>query len=78
VIEKLVGANGFEPSTSWSRIRVRKTLNCFVGVAYGKNQEIPALSDVPKLSRKGWTTYLGIPWPFRSYVPTTLESLKIS
>jgi hypothetical protein len=73
----VVGANGFEPSTSWSRIRVRKTLNCFVGVAYGKSQGIFRSLRCPEVVPKNWTTYLGILWPFRSLVPTALESLKI-
>ena len=36
-----------EPLTSWSRIRIRKTLKCLVGVPYGKNQEIVCCFDDP-------------------------------
>jgi hypothetical protein len=32
-LKELVGANGFEPSTSWSRTGVTKTLNALSGVA---------------------------------------------
>ena len=32
--EKVVGAKGFEPSTSWSRNRVAKILKALSGVAY--------------------------------------------
>ena len=47
----VVGANGFEPSTSWSRIRDWKILYALSDVAYRQASEISALSNVPKLYR---------------------------
>src|SRR5260370_28654235 len=38
---KLVGANGFEPSTSWSRTRHLNPINALYGVAYGTRSVIP-------------------------------------
>jgi hypothetical protein len=35
ILREMVGAKGFEPSTSWSRNSISKTLKAFPGVAYG-------------------------------------------
>jgi hypothetical protein len=48
----VVGAKGFEPSTSWSRTRTTKQTNALFGAAYTKPSKIFALSIVPKLYRK--------------------------
>ncbi len=47
--EKVVGAKGFEPSTSWSRNRVAKILKALSGVAYVNDKASFSLSVVPKL-----------------------------
>src|SRR6267143_3738856 len=47
--KRLVGANGFEPSTSWSRTRHLNPINALFGVAYGTRSVIPPLSVVPNL-----------------------------
>src|SRR5258708_32929837 len=52
--KRLVGVNGFEPSTSWSRTRHLNPINALSGVAYGTRSAIPPLLVVPKL-------YLSIP-----------------
>src|SRR5229473_1309394 len=46
---KLVGANGFEPSTSWSRTRQLNPINALYGVAYGTRSVISPLLVVPNL-----------------------------
>src|SRR5229473_534667 len=46
---KMVGANGFEPSTSWSRTRHLNPINALFGVAYGTRSVISPLSVVPNL-----------------------------
>src|SRR6266853_6384758 len=48
-IKRLVGANGFEPSTSWSRTRHLNPINALFGVAYGTRSVISPLSVVPNL-----------------------------
>ena len=45
----MVGAKGFEPSTSWSRNRVAKILKALSGVAYETERADFSLSVVPKL-----------------------------
>src|SRR6266568_2880401 len=47
--KRLVGANGFEPSTSWSRTRHLNPINALSGVAYGTRSVISPLSVVPTL-----------------------------
>jgi hypothetical protein len=47
--DKMVGANGFEPSTSWSRTRVTKILNALSGVACGFQSLISPLLVVRNL-----------------------------
>jgi hypothetical protein len=43
--EEVVGAKGFEPSTSWSRTRNLNPINALFGVAYGtRNRYSPPLS----------------------------------
>jgi hypothetical protein len=46
---KVVGAKGFEPSTSWSRTRHLNPINALSGVAYGTRSVISPLLVVPKL-----------------------------
>src|SRR6266481_8351851 len=46
---KVVGAKGFEPSTSWSRTRHLNPINALFGVAYGIRSVISPLSVVPNL-----------------------------
>src|SRR5260370_25357113 len=55
VLKELVGANGFEPSTSWSRTRHLNPINALFGVAYGTRSVISPLSIVPKLYLDSWT-----------------------
>ena len=45
----VVGANGFEPSTSWSRTRHLNPINALFGVAYGTRSVISPLLVVPNL-----------------------------
>jgi len=45
----MVGANGFEPSTSWSRNRLTKILKALSGVAYETERANFSLSVVRKL-----------------------------
>jgi hypothetical protein len=45
----MVGAKGFEPSTSWSRSSVPNILKAFSGVAYLNRKASFPLSVVPKL-----------------------------
>jgi hypothetical protein len=45
----MVAANGFEPSTSWSRNRASKILKALSGVAYETEEPDFLLSVVPKL-----------------------------
>ena len=45
----MVGANGFEPSTSWSRTRHLNPINALFGVAYGTRSAISPLLVVPNL-----------------------------
>ena len=45
----MVGANGFEPSTSWSRNRQLNPINALSGVAYGTRAVISPLLVVPNL-----------------------------
>ncbi len=47
--EKMVGAKGFEPSTSWSRTRHLNPINALSGAAYGTRSVISPLLVVPKL-----------------------------
>jgi hypothetical protein len=46
----MVGAKGFEPSTSWSRTKYLDPINALSGVAYGTRSVISPLSVVRKLS----------------------------
>src|SRR5258707_7760837 len=48
-IKRLVGANGFEPSTSWSRTKHLNPINALSGVAYGTRSLISPLLVVPNL-----------------------------
>jgi len=48
--KRLVGANGFEPSTSWSRTRVPNILSALSVVAYGTESLVCPLLVVPNLS----------------------------
>jgi hypothetical protein len=45
----VVGAKGFEPSTSWSRNSISKILKALSGVAYETKEADFPLSVVPKL-----------------------------
>jgi len=45
----MVGAKGFEPSTSWSRNSISKVLKALSGVAYETNEATFLLSVVPYL-----------------------------
>src|SRR6266481_5361169 len=53
VLKEMVGANGFEPSTSWSRTRHLNPINALFGVAYGTRSVISPLSVVPNLYLAG-------------------------
>ena len=46
----LVGAKGFEPSTSWSRTKYLNPINAVSGVAYGARNVISPLLVVRNLS----------------------------
>ena len=46
---KVVGAKGFEPSTSWSRTKYLSPINALSGVAYGTRNTIPPLFVVRNL-----------------------------
>src|SRR6266487_1679159 len=48
-LKEVVGANGFEPSTSWSRTRCLNPINALFGVAYGTRSLISPLLVVPNL-----------------------------
>jgi hypothetical protein len=50
----MVGAKGFEPSTSWSRSSVPKILRALSGVAYETERADFPLSVVPKLYLDFW------------------------
>src|SRR6266853_899629 len=81
--KRLVGANGFEPSTSWSRTRHLNPINALSGVAYGTRSVISPLSVVPNLylpfaympspipRQVGWNLFART-IPFASAVPRTL------
>jgi hypothetical protein len=45
----VVGANGFEPSTSWSRTNQVNPVTLYFGVAYGTRGVISLLLVVPNL-----------------------------
>jgi len=45
----MIGANGFGPSTSWSRTRHLNPINALYGVAYGTRSVISLLLVVPNL-----------------------------
>src|SRR5229473_8688739 len=49
ILKDWSGANGFEPSTSWSRTRHLNPINALFGVAYGTRSVISSLSVVPNL-----------------------------
>src|SRR5229473_7306116 len=49
ILKDWSGANGFEPSTSWSRTRHLNPINALFGVAYGTRSVISPLSLVPNL-----------------------------
>ena len=49
VLKEVVGAKGFEPSTSWSRTRHLNPINALFGVAYGTRSVISPLLVVPNL-----------------------------
>jgi len=50
----MVGAKGFEPSTSWSRTRHLNPINALSGVAYGTRSVISPLLVVPNLYLLQW------------------------
>jgi hypothetical protein len=50
IFEKMVGAKGFEPSTSWSRTKDLNPINALSGVAYGTRTVISPLLVVRNLS----------------------------
>ena len=58
-LKEVVGANGFEPSTSWSRTRCLNPINALFGVAYGTRSLISPLLVVPNL-------YLDLEWIAKS------------
>jgi hypothetical protein len=49
-LKELVGAKGFEPSTSWSRTKYPNPINALFGVAYGTRNVVSPLLVVRKLS----------------------------
>jgi len=55
ILKELVGAKGFEPSTSWSRARVAKILDALSGVASGPRPDFLPLLIVCRLS-VNWVT----------------------
>src|SRR5712664_2760504 len=59
VLQEVVGANGFEPSTSWSRTRHLNPINALFGVAYGTRSVISPLLVVPNLYLVGEVTPCG-------------------
>jgi hypothetical protein len=48
-LKEMVGAKGFEPSTSWSRTRYLNPINALSGVAYGTRSVIFPLLVVRNL-----------------------------
>jgi hypothetical protein len=48
-VKQMVGAKGFEPSTSWSRTMSSNSINAFSRVAYGTRSIISALLVAPNL-----------------------------
>jgi hypothetical protein len=46
----MVGAKGFEPSTSWSRTKYLNPINALFGVAYGTRSVVSPFLVVRKLS----------------------------
>jgi len=56
---EVVGAKGFEPSTSWSRNSVPKILKALSGVAYETEKADFPLSVVPKLYPLRWDWHRG-------------------
>src|SRR5712671_1610089 len=66
---ELVGAKGFEPSTSWSRTKYLNPINALSGVAYGIGSVISPLLIVRNL-------YLGLR-PVRLGSSTTREMLSV-
>jgi hypothetical protein len=48
-LKGMVGAKGFEPSTSWSRTIKPNSINASSGVAYGTRKVISPLLVVPNL-----------------------------
>src|SRR6266853_5801337 len=73
--KRLVGANGFEPSTSWSRTRHLNPINALSGVAYGPRSVISPLLVVPNLylARHSAIQTLGRP---DSESPSTVRMLS--
>jgi hypothetical protein len=53
----MVGANGFEPSTSWSRTNHVNPITLYLGVAYGTRSVISPPLVVPNLylHRRRWS-----------------------
>jgi hypothetical protein len=49
ILKEVVGAKGFEPSTSWSRNSISKILKALSGVAYETKEATFLLSVVPNL-----------------------------
>src|SRR5882672_856090 len=74
--KRVVGANGFEPSTSWSRTKHLNPINALSGVAYGTRSAISPLLVVPNL-------YLARPfshsdtWQADSESPSTVRMLSV-
>ena len=50
ILREVVGAKGFEPSTSWSRTKYLNPINALFGVAYGTRNVVSPLLVVRKLS----------------------------
>jgi len=48
-LKEVVGANGFEPSTSWSRTRHLNLVNALYGIAYETRSVISLFLAVPNL-----------------------------
>src|SRR6266853_6585271 len=67
--KEVVGAKGFEPSTSWSRTRHLNPINALSGVAYGTRSLISPLLVVPNLYLLQWM------WPGPNRRPPACKDL---
>src|ERR1700730_4519010 len=61
-IKEMVGAKGFEPSTSWSRTKSLNPINALSGVAYGTRSVISPLLVVRNLyvALQTWSSNLSV------------------